>query len=86
MKTEALQQVTVLETTWTNCPENVITEIEDLWSKEQLYNGSYYLWNFDNEWYNDELEQDTTVACMFPLTAKYLKDREVDKCLIHFWW
>lgn len=73
---------TVLECTWSDCPEDVIAEVRELWRQfPNLVNDySYFRWDIDEEDGVPELADD------FPVIAKYLASRGVTKCLIHYWW
>lgn len=72
---EAIQQKTVLEVTWTNCPEDVKTQVRDLWAIAELGNDNYYY-----QWNSDSDGED------YPVIDAYLKSKGVLTCLIHWWW
>lgn len=74
--TPALSQVTVLEATWSDIPEDIVDEIRDLWTDAEFGNDNhYYSWTGNS--YDVE---------RYPLTTKYLEDHGVKECLIHYWW
>ena len=66
----------MLETTWTDCPNEVKDEVRRLWQDFEYGNDTYYFaWESDEE-----------LVKKYPHVAAYLKEREVTDCLIHYWW
>ena len=77
--TPALQQVTVLEATWTDCPDDVIDEIKKIWIDNNFGNDHFYY-----KWYEDS---DGAEDSAYPVIAAYLKEHNVTgPVLIHWWW
>lgn len=75
--TPAIQQQTVLEVQWSDCPDDVYEEISrKLWRDMEFGNDHYYY-----NWSGDE-----DLSDLYPVTAAYLAANNVEKCLIHFWW
>lgn len=72
---EAISKVTILEATWTNCPEDVKKDIRTLWQDNEYGNDLYY-----HSWDSTDDEGE------YPAIRKYLDDHNIEKCLIHFWW
>lgn len=86
-KTDCIQQTTVLECTWTNCPEEVQADVRKIWDRNEYGNDFYYHpWDPENEYWAEGMDKDTTYAEAFPKLAAYLKERGVKQCLIHWWW
>lgn len=73
----ALTQQTVFNVQWTDCPVDVYEEVaRKLWPNMEFGNDYYYY-----KWSGDEYEAEE-----YPLIASYLRDNNVDNCLIHWWW
>lgn len=72
----ALQQQTILEVTWTNCPSDVQEDVRELWADYEYGNDCYY-----HSWVPDP-----EITEKYPVLAKYLADNNVSSCLIHYWW
>lgn len=85
-RTPALQQEWILEATWTDIPEDVHKEIENLWTVIEYGNDHYYFaWKSDEEWWYDG-DGDQTYEQRFPAIGNYLKENNIEECLIHYWW
>ena len=73
---ECIQQTTIFEVQWSNCPIEVEKEVKRLWQDNELGNDHYYFaWNSDEE-NNDN----------YPIIDEYLKSKGITECLIHWWW
>jgi len=72
----ALSQVWLLEAQWSDIPKDVQDEVKKIW-RENNYGNDYYYFVWDKIWDDDE---------QYPALAKYLSERNVTKCLIHYWW
>lgn len=71
-----ISSVMVFEVQWSNCPVEVIPDVVKLWENTDLYNDNYFFpWNG-----SDRLNWE------YPLIAEYLKSRNVNECLIRWWW
>lgn len=75
---DCIKEVTVLETTWTNCPKEVVDDVRELWAHMDLGNDFFYFSWDEESWWDEEDK--------FVNLKKYLKERGIKKCLIHFWW
>ena len=73
--TDCITTPTVLEVTWTNCPEDVREEVRKFWRNYEAGNDYYYI-PFEVE----EREED------YPIIAAFLKSKDIEECLIHYWW
>lgn len=86
----AIQQVTVFNVQWTDCPVEVEAEVSRLWRENELRNDNcYYAWDSDSEapWTEDQEDgDDRTMATEYPLIDAYLRARGLTRCLIHWWW
>lgn len=74
-ETDCIQQKTVFEVQWSNCPVEVEAEVIRLWQDYNFGNDSHYF-----SWESEENE------IYYPIIGAYLKSRNVTKCLIHWWW
>lgn len=72
---ECIQQHTIFDVQWTNCPVEVEDEVKRLWLNVEYGNDNYYF-----TWDDEENAED------YPVIAKYLRGKGVTKCLIHWWW
>jgi hypothetical protein len=82
---DCIQQVTVFEVQWSNCPVEVCEEVRELWKEYGYGNDHYYHWWDDSESERDENGVSEASEC-YPIIADYLRSRNVTKCLIHWWW
>tara|TARA_B100000614_G_scaffold262909_1_gene300550 strand:+ start:107507 stop:107800 length:294 start_codon:yes stop_codon:yes gene_type:complete len=73
--TPAIQQQTVFNAQWTDCPVEVEDEVRRLWQDVEYGNDVYYF-----SWSSEENGSD------YPIIDEYLKSKGVEKCLIHWWW
>ena len=72
---DCIQQRVVFEVQWTNCPVEIEQEVKNLWIRADFGNDYYYYsWNGD-----DEAEE-------YPAIHEYLSSRNINECLIHWWW
>lgn len=85
---DPVRQVTLLDVQWSNLDEEIVEEVRNLWRLEGLPNDSSYLtWRVA-----EEIEKDKDWveagrpggAC--PKLNEYLKSRDIEECLIHYWW
>lgn len=72
---KAIQQRTIFEVQWTDCPVEVEAEVKQLWRDQSLGNDYYYA-----EWDDEEMCED------YPVISRYLRKHGVKECLIHWWW
>lgn len=72
----ALRQETVFHITWSNCPLDLKDEVRDLWAHNELSNGSFYMWDSDDDYDGRD----------YPLIDKYLRSQNITKCWIYYWW
>ena len=72
---DCIQQHTIFEAQWTNCPVEVEDEVKRLWTNRELGNDKYY-----TQWDDEKDSED------YPIIAEYLRSRGITKCLIHWWW
>lgn len=84
---DPIKQVTIFDVQWSNAPENVVDAVRDLWRARELGNDYYYV-PFDvEETLNDIEDGDYGDDHAYLKTiCDYLTSRDIDKCLIHFWW
>lgn len=75
----ALSQITVLECTWTDIPTNVREEVTRLWIDNE-YGNDYYYFRWSKDFAEEYLNE------TYPYIAEYLKDNNIEECLIHYWW
>lgn len=82
---DCIQQQTIFDVQWSNCPVEVEEEVKRLWLDMELHNNvCYYSWS---GWIkNDEYDGPSEDAEAYPIIAEYLKTRGVTECLIHWWW
>ncbi len=71
----SIQQVTVFEVQWSDCPVEVEAEVKQMWENYDAGNDHWYL-----AWESEEMSED------YPLIDEYLKSKGVTECLIHWWW
>ena len=77
---ECIQQKTIFEVQWTNCPVEVEKEVKQLWSDRELGNDNSYA-SWDMEETNAESEN------RYPLIQAFLESKGVTgSILIHWWW
>ena len=70
-----IKSVIVMDVQWSDCPEDVVKEVKQLWG-DYDHGNDYYYQKFDVlESYED-----------YPLIAKYLESKGILECLIHWWW
>jgi len=81
--TDCVTQQTVIEVTWSNFPEGIKKEVHQLWMDAGFGNDNYYYSWDESEIADHEYEGE---SYPYPKLAEYLKNRDVKKCLIHFWW
>lgn len=82
---DCIQQVTVFNVQWSNCPVEVETEVRQLWRDNELGNDRYfYPWNDSEEERNENGESQDSEE--YPIIAEYLRSRGVTKCWIQWWW
>lgn len=75
---DCIQEKTVFEVQWSNCPVEVEKEVRRLWRENEYGNDvHYYSWND---------EDDDSDAEGYPIIAEYLRSRGINRCLIHWWW
>ncbi len=75
---ECIQQQTVFEVQWSNCPVEVVEEVKRLWQDYELGNDyCYFAWNS---------EEDNENPCSYPIIDEFLKSKSITNCLIHYWW
>lgn len=74
-KNDCIQQVTLFDVQWSSCPVEVELEVEKLWRNYDLGNDHYYV-----KWESEDM------ADSYPVIDIYLKSRNIEKCLIHWWW
>lgn len=72
---DCIQQPTVLVCTWTNLPIELMEDVRRLWTDRELGNDVYY-----TPFHVLENEEE------YPLIAEYLKSRNIEECLVHYWW
>lgn len=71
----AIQTQTIFEAQWSDCPIEVCAEVEKLWEDHEYGNDScYFPWEMMK---NED---------SYPITAEYLKSKNITNCLIHYWW
>jgi hypothetical protein len=75
----ALSQMLVLEAQCTDLPKDVYDEVIKIWKNNDFGNDNYY-YCWDIDWIDAEEE------ARYPAITKYLSERNVTKCLIHYWW
>lgn len=84
---EAIRKVTVLDVTWTNCPEDVMEAVREIWSYYE-YGNDNYIHKTSIDDLTDFLEEDETNSFVKViidyLEAKGLENDE--EIWIHFWW
>lgn len=73
---DCIQQKTIFEVQWTNCPVEVQDEVRELWTQNGFGNDHYYA-----KWVDDGEHEDA-----YPIISEYLKSRGIKECLIHWWW
>jgi hypothetical protein len=73
--TPALSQKWVLEAQLTDLPKDVQAEVIKIWRDNDFGNDVYYF-----SWAADWCDES------YPIIAKYLAERNVTECLIHYWW
>ena len=76
-KTDPVKQVTILDVQWSNIPLDVKEDVVKFWQDMELGNDYFY--------YKIEAS-DEELAEKYPLLIAYLKKRDVEKCLLHYWW
>lgn len=91
-----LKQVYVLETQWTDCPDDVKQDVRKLWQYKEFGNDHYYYrWDINSEeemLAEDEeyiLEYDKSDDSAYPkceALKAFLASKGIRKCLIHYWW
>lgn len=72
---DCIQEVTLFDVQWSNCPVEVLEEVQKLWCNMGFGNDFYYF-----SWDSEECSED------YPIIHEYLQSRNVTKCLIHWWW
>ena len=72
---DCIQNKTIFEVQWSNCPIEVEVEVKKLWADRELRNDNCYA-----GWDSEEMAED------YPVINEYLLSRGVEKCLIHWWW
>ncbi|MBV5347781.1 hypothetical protein JZU46_06170 [bacterium] len=72
---DCIQQHTIFEAQWSNCPIEVEAEVKKLWSDREFGNDYYYA-----GWDGEEMGED------YPIIHEYLTSRGITECLIHWWW
>jgi hypothetical protein len=83
----ALRQVTVLEAQWTDLPEDVVEDVRRLWRNRELGNDDFYAsWDADDFYTTEDPDDKFRHEYKYPAIAKYLRDNDVEECLIHYWW
>lgn len=85
----AIQQITLLDAQWSDCPDEVKEEVAKIWQWRELPNdSSIYKWKRDEEYWGPEDEDESTrsVKDVFPTLDKYLMDQGISECWIHWWW
>ena len=76
---DCIIQETIFDVQWSNCPVEVEEEVKRLWRDNDLGNDDcYYQWDSTTE---DEYDKNE-----YPLIHEYLKSRNVQLCLINWWW
>lgn len=75
---KAIQQVTVLECTWTDIPEDVRNDIKKLWKDSDFGNDDYYF-----NWL-EEMGYEKCYMEHYPSLCNYLKENDIKNCLIRF--
>lgn len=84
---DPIKQVTVLDVQWSNIPEDVYEEVRRLWRDRELGNDYCYIsWDEEDFYTTDDPENMFGDEYKYPLIAKYLRERGVKECLIHYWW
>jgi len=73
---DAIQQVTIFDVQWSNCPIEVENEVKRMWLELEYGNDYYY-----HKWCGDGDQTER-----WPIIAAYLQSRGVKECLIHWWW
>ena len=71
----SIQNQTIFEVQWSDCPIEVCAEVQKLWRNMQFGNDYYY---FGWEMVENGLD--------YPIIAEYLKSKNITNCLIHYWW
>lgn len=71
----SIQQQTVFEVQWSDCPIEVEDEVKKMWINYELGNDYYYV-----AWDSIQMGEE------YPIIYEYLKSKNVTKCLIHWWW
>ena len=79
-ETPCVTQRTVLEIQWSDCPQDVIDEVREIW-KDRARN----LIN-DNSYMNIEEDWDLEFGDEHPNLRDYLRSKGITNCLVHWWW
>lgn len=86
----AIRTQTVFEVQWSECPVEVEEEVQNMWrhSDGELKNGSYADWNRDGEYWDETMEDESTLtmAEAYPLIDEFLMSKGISQCKIHWWW
>ena len=72
---DCIQEQTIFEVQWSNCPVEIVAEVIKLWQDYEAGNDHWYL-----GWDGEEMSED------YPMINSYLVSRNITKCLIHWWW
>ena len=75
-----ITQRTVLELQWSDCPQEVIDEVREIW-KDRARN----LIN-DNSYMSIEEDWDEEFGEYMPALRDYLRSNGITNCLVHWWW
>jgi len=83
----AIVQTTVVHAQWSDMPEEVVEDVRRLWRNMELYNDfSYYPWGEDNFYDTENPDSGLDEEYRYPALAKYLRNNNIENCLIHWWW
>jgi hypothetical protein len=77
----AIREVTVVEATLTDMPENIVDEVRQLWINCEFGNDHYYF-----RWETIAEIGEYGAETNYPNLYKYMVDNKIEKCLIHYWW
>jgi hypothetical protein len=84
---DPVKTVTVLDVQWSNAPEDVVEDVRNLWENMRLGNDySYVPWGPDDFHTTEDPDDEFEYEYKYPALAAYLRSRNIDECLIHFWW
>lgn len=72
---KAIQQKTIFEVQWSDCPVEVEDEVRKLWIDAELGNDRYFY-----NWVRDDDEK------KYPIIGQYLRSKGVKDCWIRWWW